>query len=84
MHYEISHDVRTMLCNWMDLILAISGATNPQLEANIEETQDKGTPEFYYFHAKKWATRVLYRFISRHANPNQSSMASEAIRHQNK
>jgi hypothetical protein len=28
----------------------------------------KNTPEFYYFHAKKWAIRLLYRFLQRHAN----------------
>lgn len=28
------------------------------------------TPEFYYFHTKKWAARIIYRFLSRHANIN--------------
>ena len=28
--------------------------------------QDEGTPEFYYFHTKKWVSRILYMFLSRH------------------
>jgi hypothetical protein len=30
----------------------------------------KYSAEFYYFHSKKWAARILYRFLQRHANLN--------------
>ena len=68
----------------MELILTVAGATNNHFESNLEETQKKGTSEFYYFHAKKWATRVLHRFISRHANVNQAPLADEKIKQLNK
>lgn len=32
------------------------------------ELFDRYSPAFYYFHAKKWAARTIYRFLSRHAN----------------
>ncbi len=40
---------------------------NPSLDNNIDEPQKRNTDEFYYFHAKKWATRILLRFIQKHA-----------------
>lgn len=68
----------------MDLILSIVGASNQQLEAKFEDTQDRGTVEFFYFHAKKWATRTLYRFLYRHANSNGNILASEDVKALNK
>ena len=53
----------------MDLIALIVNLSNTQYDSNIEE-QKKGTPEFYYFHSKKWATRILLRFIQKHAKSN--------------
>lgn len=83
-HYEVSHEIKTLLCGWMDLILSVAGASNQQLEASLIEEQAKGTVEFFYFHAKKWATRILHRFISRHANSSGHLLSSEAVKQQNK
>ena len=51
----------------MDLIGLIVNLENPEHDNHIDEPQNKGTPEFYYFHTKKWATRILLRFLQKHA-----------------
>ena len=75
-HYQVANQVKTIICSMMDLILSVAGAVNPQLEAQVEEVQTKGSVQFFYFHAKKWATRILYRFIYRHANPTGHLLAT--------
>ena len=67
MHYEISTEIKMMACGWMELLHAVVGATNPTYDTAPDDIQQKGTPEFFYFHSKKWATRVLLRFFQKHA-----------------
>ncbi len=52
----------------MYLVAMITNIENPPFDNNICEPEMKGTPEFYYFHTKKWATRILLRFIQKHVN----------------
>jgi len=52
----------------MGLLTAIVGATNPKYDQHPEDIQTRETEEFYYFHSKKWATRILLRFIEKHAS----------------
>lgn len=66
-HYEINDTVKKLMSEWMDLIAMIVNLSNPQFDNNINEPEAKGTPEFFYFHTKKWATRVLLRFLQKHA-----------------
>lgn len=40
------------------------------MHKKIDEFQHKGTPEFFYFHSKKWATRILMRYVQKHAKEN--------------
>ncbi len=56
----------------MPLLHAVIAATNPQFDASPDDIQNRGTDEFYYFHSKKWATRVLLRFIQKHAKRHQA------------
>jgi len=51
----------------MELIAMIVDLSNPEFDNNVDEPETKGTPEFYYHHTKKWATRILLRFIQKHA-----------------
>jgi hypothetical protein len=51
----------------MPLLNLIIGATNPQYDAHPEDIQNRETTEFYYFHSKKWATRIFLRFVQKHA-----------------
>lgn len=37
------------------------------MQKNLDEIQIKNTEEFYYYHSKKWATRILMRFVQKHA-----------------
>ena len=66
-----------MVCNWMELVLTVAGAQHTEYESKVEDVQERGTLSFFYFHAKKWATRIIYRFIFRHAKPNIAPLASE-------
>lgn len=66
-HYEVSPEVKALACQWMPLLQAVISATNATHDANPEDTQPRGTEEFFYFHSKKWATRVLLRFVQKHA-----------------
>ncbi len=45
----------------------IIGATNSQFDTHPEEIQVRESAEFYYFHSKKWATRIFLRFVQKHA-----------------
>jgi len=51
----------------MSLLTTIVGAKNPNYDQHPEDFQTRETEEFYYFHSKKWATRILLRFIKNHA-----------------
>lgn len=66
-HYEISGEIKTLACGWMPLLHLVIGASNPQFDAHPEEHQVRESSEFYYFHSKKWATRIFLRFIQKHA-----------------
>lgn len=66
-HYEISPQIKMLTNDWMELIYLTIEAVNPDLQAKLSEMQARNTPEFYYYHSKKWATRILMRFIQRHA-----------------
>lgn len=66
-HYEITNQVKMLTNDWMELIYMTISAQNPELQAKLSEMQNKNTPEFYYYHSKKWATRILMRFVQRHA-----------------
>jgi len=66
-HYEINDPIKKLTIDWMDLIALIVNLENPTFDNNINEPETKGTPEFFYFHTKKWATRILLRFIQKHA-----------------
>lgn len=50
----------------------------------FEEVQERGTSEFFYFHSKKWATRILFRFIFRHAKADIAPLASEEVKTNNR
>ena len=43
------------------------GVTNAKYDVHPEDIQKRETEEFYYFHSKKWATRILLRFVQKHA-----------------
>lgn len=66
-HYEISPDIKSLACAWMPLLHMVVGAKNPQFDSHPDDLQPRESPEFYYFHSKKWATRVFLRFIQKHA-----------------
>jgi importin-7 len=66
-HYEINAEIKNLACAWMPLLHLVIGATNPQFDAHPEEHQARESTEFYYFHSKKWATRIFLRFIQKHA-----------------
>lgn len=66
-HYDLSDEVKMLTTEWMDLIAMIVNISNSDFDNNIDEPQTKATPEFFYFHTKKWATRILLRFIQKHA-----------------
>ena len=51
----------------MPLLHAVIGATNAKYDVHPEDIQQRETEEFYYFHSKKWATRILLRFVQKHA-----------------
>ena len=51
----------------MPLLHMIIGATNAQFDTHPEEIQVRDSTEFYYFHSKKWATRIFLRFVQKHA-----------------
>lgn len=64
----------------MPLLHTVIGATNPQYDNNPDDIQLRETQEFYYFHSKKWATRILLRFVQKHAkrqsfNKNEDNKA---------
>jgi hypothetical protein len=51
------------------VLLDIINYHSPDIAENYKVGNiKKNTPEFYYFHTKKWAIRLLYRFLHRHAN----------------
>ena len=66
-HYEISPEIKQLACAWMNLLHAVIGNTNAEYDAHPEDIQTRETLEFYYFHSKKWATRILLRFVQKHA-----------------
>lgn len=66
-HYDLSDEVKLLMISWMPLVHAIVNLSNPEFETKFDETQTKDSPEFYYFHSKKWATRILLRFFQKHA-----------------
>jgi hypothetical protein len=55
----------------MELIYLTISSENPEFQKKIDDYQAKNTPEFYYFHSKKWATRILMRFVQKHAKAYQ-------------
>lgn len=67
MHYEITQEIKQIACNWMVLLHTVIGASNPKYDQHPEDIQPRETEEFYYFHSKKWATRIILRFIQKHA-----------------
>lgn len=66
MHYEIAKEIKVMVNGWMELLLLTIEAFNEELQKKIDGGQQKNTEEFYYFHSKKWATRIVFRFIKKH------------------
>lgn len=66
-HYEINPEIKNIVCGWMPLLHAIISATNAKYDAHPDDIQLRETEEFYYFHSKKWATRIFLRFIQKHA-----------------
>lgn len=51
----------------MMLLHTVIGASNPKYDQHPEDIQPRETEEFYYFHSKKWATRIMLRFVQKHA-----------------
>jgi len=51
----------------MPLLQLVIGSSNPTYDNHAEDIQTRNTDEFYYFHSKKWATRILLRFVQKHA-----------------
>ena len=56
-----------MCLDWMELIHNTITAYNEGCQINLDEFHQKYTLEFYYFHSKKWATRIILRFLQKHA-----------------
>ena len=67
MHYEITQEIKQITCGWMMLLYTVIGAANPHHDLHPEDIQPRETEEFYYFHSKKWATRIMLRFVQKHA-----------------
>ena len=42
-------------------------AYNEECQNSLEEILQKNTIQFYYFHSKKWATRIVLRYLQKHA-----------------
>jgi hypothetical protein len=65
---------------WMPLLVNIVGMTNEVFESNkkILEHQNKNTAEFFYFHSKKWSTRIILRFYQKHAKVVQSAYTKKS------
>ena len=53
----------------MPILQDIVGSINPVYDNNQNEADRKGTQAFYYFHAKKWATRIYIKFIEGYVKP---------------
>lgn len=66
-HMELAEGSAKESFRWIPILLEIIQFHDPSLADKWEEVQ-KNTPEFFYFHSKKWAIRLLYRYIQRHAN----------------
>ena len=64
----------------MPLLVNIVGMTNEAFESNkkILEMQHKNTPEFFYFHSKKWSTRIILRFYQKHAKVVPAAYAKKS------
>lgn len=61
----------------MALLHAVIGASNPVYDKHPEDVQVRETEEFYYFHSKKWATRILLRFVQKHAKRHSYNKAED-------
>lgn len=66
-HYEVPKEIKMLTNPWMELLLLTITAENEAMNKKTDEIQQKGTQEFFYFHSKKWATRILMRFVQKHA-----------------
>lgn len=66
-HYDMPQDVKMLTIPWMELILIVITGYSEELHIKLDDNLHKNSPEFFYFHAKKWATRILLRFIQKHA-----------------
>jgi hypothetical protein len=58
----------------MDSIISVANSTNHNMEANLHKCEVKGSVEFHYFHSKKWATRIIYYFMRKHATATPSCL----------
>ena len=66
-HYQINNDIKLLTNDWMQLLYQVISETNQELQSKLDEIQAKNTIQFYYYHSKKWATRILMRYVQKHA-----------------
>lgn len=76
-HYEINNDIKMLTNDWMELLYLTISAVNEDMQKMLDEYQAKNTPEFYYYHSKKWATRILMRYVQKHAKAFSFGKISE-------
>lgn len=65
-HYEIPLDVKVLTNSWMETVLLTITLYIEEYQKNVRN-YEKYSPEFYYFHSKKWAIRILLRYVQKHA-----------------
>ena len=53
---------------FMGIVQAVIEYYNPQLNLKSAADIKKYTAEYYYFNSKKWAFRLLWKFLQSHAN----------------
>ena len=87
-HYEVPTEIKILTNPWMELLLLTITAENEAMHKKVDEFQHKGTQEFFYFHSKKWATRILMRYVQKHAKelifgqPNTDNLEFARMWHQ--
>lgn len=67
---DMKLQLRRLVNEWLPLIFSIIEDYNPKFHTEIKEVQEYGTNEFFYFHNKKWALRILMRFYQKYLREN--------------
>lgn len=52
----------------MDILRNVIEYYNPDINSRYNLKAEKYSPDYFYFHSKKWACRLLWKFFQSHAN----------------